>query len=216
MGVAEERAVGGLAPERDPAERRLLKDAPVGGRQQPAKERGRGRQHGHAFLGQGTGYHIGIAGCRHDEPAAGEQRLQPHLNARPAGGVVGEEPGKPMPLLCQPSRRQQRIPGMLDELGRTARARGGHHDMGRDRLELEPRPTRGRGQLQRITNLDPVAKGTGKVAGIIGEKRHGHVLPSAGGRNHHERLDPLRPGHDAHGPSGVERGFEGCHLGGER
>ena len=105
---------------------------------------------------------------------------------------------------------------MLDELRRTARARGGHYDMGRDRLELEPRPARGRGQLQRITNLDPVTKGTGQVTRIIGEKRHGHVLPSAGGRNHHERLDPLRPGHDAHGPSGVERRFEGCHLGGER
>ena len=110
LRLLKERAVGRFTAERDPGRRRLGELGPLGRCDQPAQQRGRGGQDGHLLGDEGRRYDVGIARGRHHECAAGEQGLHPDLNARPAGGVVNEQPGEAVPLFGKPGRREHRIP----------------------------------------------------------------------------------------------------------
>ena len=216
LRLRQERPVGGLAAERDPVEHRLLQEASVGRGKQPPQERGRGREHGDGFVGDRAGDRVGVAGGGHDEPAAGEQGLEPDLNARPPRGVVDEQPPQAMPLLGEPRCGQERIPGMLDELGRATRAGRGHDHVRSDRFELAAVPGGWRRQLKRIADFHPVAKTPDQIAGVFGQEGDGHMLPATGRGDRDECIELLGPGHDADGTDRIERGFEGDDLRGER
>ena len=217
LGLLQELSVGRFAAERDPIELHGGDHRTVARSDQAAQERGRGGQDRHVFVDTRLGHEVGIARGGHHEPAGREERLEPHLQAGPAGGVVDEQPAAAVPLLGQPRSGEERIPRVIDELGRAARAARGHHHLRRHGFKLAPRARcGGGGQHERIVERHPVAQFAHEVAGVFGKECHRHVLPPAGRGDHHERFDALGPGHDPHGPRGGELAFELRDGGGER
>lgn len=102
---------------------------------------------------------------------------------------------------------------MLDQLRRAARAGGRNHHVRGHRLELPPLGTRLGRDRQGVVDRDPVAEFTAQVAGVLGEERHGNMLPTTRGSDDDERLHSLGPRDDAHGPYAVERRFKLCDRG---
>ena len=139
LRLFKQRAIGRLATKRDPGKLCLRKQAAVGRGQQPAQERGCGRKDGCLLIDDRPSDRVGVAQRRHNEPAAGQQRLSPDLDASPTSGIVDQEPAKAVPLLGEPRSGKDGVPGSLHQFWGAARARSGDNDMRRP-LVVATRP----------------------------------------------------------------------------